>query len=144
NHGWQLPPRCLQAQRSRTDNAELYGVGILPWTWSGESRSGTEFCRCLQGLDARELLPRQRREKCFLLTSPFIEPTVWVCQRKAGPAPQLPFRGVTPLTRRRRRRAFDPPGYRTVTLRKPESPKTGDPRCGLGDFHACIVESATV
>jgi hypothetical protein len=39
-----------------------------------ESRSGTESCRCLRGLDVRKLLPRQRREKCFLLTSPFIEP----------------------------------------------------------------------
>jgi len=39
-----------------------------------ESRSGTESCRCMRGLDVRKLLPRQRREKCSLLTSPFIEP----------------------------------------------------------------------
>src|SRR5271157_781451 len=39
-----------------------------------ESRSGTESCRCMRGLDVRTLLPRQRREKCFLLTCPFIEP----------------------------------------------------------------------
>ena len=33
---------------------------------------------CPQGLDVRELFPFQRREKCFLLTSPFIELAVQI------------------------------------------------------------------
>src|ERR1017187_6797496 len=35
-----------------------------------------------KGLDVRELPLLQRKEKCFLLTSPFIEPATWLCSRR--------------------------------------------------------------
>ena len=38
-----------------------------------------------QGLDVRELSSAQRREKCFLLTSPFIEPSCVLPSRSACP-----------------------------------------------------------
>src|ERR1035437_8530201 len=64
---------CRRKEAAR-NNAELYGVGTFRWTWSLRITLRHRVLPLHTGLDVRELLPRQRREKCFLLTSPFIEP----------------------------------------------------------------------
>jgi hypothetical protein len=48
--------------------------------WDPEMRGdantlGQQYRNCRQGLDAKEPKPPCRREKCFYLTSPFIEPS---------------------------------------------------------------------
>ena len=71
---------CRRKEAAR-NHAELMGSTASYGRGHCESRPGTESCRCMRGLDVRKLLPRQRREKCFLLTSPFIEPGNGHCLR---------------------------------------------------------------
>src|SRR5712692_2308291 len=61
------PPRSLQALRHGTKNAATDGPGS-----GATQRSRTEPHT---GLDVRQLPLPAEREKYFLLTSPFIEPT---------------------------------------------------------------------
>src|SRR5947208_3155332 len=65
-----LPPRCLQALPHGTKNAATYGPG------SGATpRSTTEPHRGWMS-DTYLLHLHAEGEKCFLLTSPFIEPAL--------------------------------------------------------------------
>jgi len=66
------PTRCLQAQRDRTELAPECSILVQ-----------APNLAAAEGLDVRKKTPLSKEEKCFFLTSPFIEPAVLVNSMKS-------------------------------------------------------------
>jgi hypothetical protein len=67
------PPCCLEALRLGKNERGLRCIRISR-ARRVQKRSGTELAAAVRGWMSETPLPRMRREKCFFLTSPFIEP----------------------------------------------------------------------
>src|SRR5438128_11144501 len=86
-----LPPRCLQALPHGTKNAATDGPG-----YRATPRSTTEPHRGWMS-DTYLLHLHAEGEKCFLLTSPFIEPSPSPCGRGEVFSLDIPFYRTRPV-----------------------------------------------